>query len=70
MIAVPATKWVRQFAREVLEREREGRLDPRQYGLPLASPPLPTSGLELFLHGVVFALWVLIVAVILIGVIG
>jgi hypothetical protein len=65
-----APVWVRQFAREVLERKREGRLDPRQYGLPPAPPPLPTSGLELFLRGVVFALWVLIVAIILIGVIG
>jgi hypothetical protein len=51
-----APVWVRQFAREVLERKREGRLDPRQYGLPPAPPPLPTSGLELFLRGVVFAL--------------
>jgi hypothetical protein len=64
-----APVWVRQFAREVLERKREGRLDPRQYGLPPVPPPLPTSGPELFLRGVVFALWVLIVAIILIGVI-
>ena len=65
-----APVWVRQFAREVLERRRKGRLDPRQYGLPLV-PPLPsTSGAELFLRGMVFALWVLIVAIILIGVIG
>jgi hypothetical protein len=65
-----APVWVRQFAREVLQLKREGRLDPRQYGLP----PLPNfpnvTGTEMFLRGVVFALWVLMIAVILIGVMG
>ena len=65
-----APVWVRQFAREVLARKREGRLDPRLYGLPPVPPPPSISTGEMFLRGVVFALWVLIIAMILIGVIG
>ena len=65
-----APVWVRQFAREVLARKREGRLDPRLYGLPPVPPPPRISAGEMFLRGVVFALWVLIIAMILIGVIG
>lgn len=65
-----APVWVRQFAREVLARKREGRLDPRLYGLPPVPPPPSISAGEIFLRGVVFALWVLIIAMILIGVIG
>lgn len=65
-----APVWVRQFAREVLERKREGRLDPRLYGLPPLPPPLSISAGEMFLRGVVFSLWVLIIAIILIGVLG
>jgi hypothetical protein len=64
-----APVWVRQFAREVLARKREGRLDPRLYGLPPVPPPPSISGSEMFLRGVVFALWVMIIAIILIGVI-
>ena len=65
-----APVWVRQFAREVLARKREGRLDPRLYGLPPVPPAPSISAPEMFLRGVVFALWVLIIAIILIGVIG
>jgi hypothetical protein len=65
-----APVWVRQFAREVLTRKREGRLDPRLYGLPPVPPPPNLSPGEMFLRGIVFALWVLIIAIILIGVIG
>lgn len=65
-----APVWVRQFAREVLARKREGRLDPRLYGLPPLPPPLGISAGEMFLRGVVFSLWVLIIAIILIGVIS
>jgi hypothetical protein len=65
-----APVWVRRFAREVLQLKREGQLDPRRYGLPPAPPPLSASSTELFLRGVVFALWVLIVAILLTGLVG
>lgn len=65
-----APMWVRQFAREVLDREREGRLDPMLYGLPPLPPPPAFSDLQTFLRGVWFALWVMAVAVLLIGVVS
>lgn len=63
-----APLWVRQFAREVLDRKREGRLDPKQYGLP----PLPQApslpGVQSFLRGVWFSLWVMAIGILLIGI--
>lgn len=65
-----APPWVRQFAREVLDRKSQGRLDPKHYGLPPLPAPPTISGAQALLRGVWFALWVMAVAILLIGVFG
>lgn len=58
-----APAWVRQFTREVLMLTKEGRLDPRRYGLPpLPQPSRRIRRAESALRALYFAAWAVIVA--------
>ncbi len=63
-----APPWVRHFAREILKRLDEGRLDPRDFGLPPLPPPhdavTPRQRLALqILHALVWLGAIVVLAV-------
>lgn len=66
-----APHWVRQFAREILDRRAQGRLDPCDFGLP---PTPPEDPLELRIRMVLRVLhallWGLAIVVLGVGIAG
>lgn len=64
-----APHWVRQFAREILDRQRSGQLDRTAYGLPVATRMSPTlARIDAYLRGAYVAAWIVAVAALLIGI--
>lgn len=63
-----APVWVRQFAREVLARKNEGRLDPHDYGLPPIVDSELDPHLQTVLRFLLYAAWGVMIGVLFFGI--